>query len=138
MRFLEFLLEFLLHRLQDKRIRDIVWWKRIVAVVLRKLIINYCFIHKIGKIYVNMKTKEVSFEINRKQEAALTKYSGGAKKYFLEEEVFDRLKLILKERNDKEFEASKEEFDQKAAMESLKQRLEEQNELIKQLLEARK
>lgn len=95
----------------------LVWWKRYAIKIMRALVINHCFIHKIGKIYVNMKTKEVSFEINRKQEAALTQFSGGVQKYFMEQEVFGRLNDILKERNEKEFAAFKKEMEDKAELE---------------------
>jgi hypothetical protein len=74
-----------------------------------------------------MRTKEVSFDVNRKQEAALTKYSGKVKKYFMEKEVFNRLKQILKERNDKDFEEAKmkEQFDAKKENQVLKRELRE-------------
>lgn len=67
-----------------------------------------------------MRTKEVTFEINRKQEAALTKYSGGAVGYFMEQEVFDRLKDIIKVRNEQKFEDSMKDFDPKKEIEALK------------------
>lgn len=101
---------------------------------MRWLIINYCFIHKIGKIYVNMKTKEVSFEINRKQEAALTKYNGSVEKYFMDSVVFERLKQILKVRNEKEFEESNKEFDQKKENDFLKEELSKQTEMLNRIL----
>lgn len=85
-------------------------------------------VHKIGKIYVNIKTKEVSFEINRKQEAALTKNSGSAYKYFMEKPAFERLKQILKDRKKEAFEASK--FDQKTATEAIQNQLEKLEKLL--------
>jgi hypothetical protein len=81
-----------------------------------------------------MKTKEVSFEINRKQEAAMTKYDGSVKKYFMDSAVFDRLKQILKNRSEKEFEASKEDFDQKKEIEFLKNALNDQTVILNAIL----
>lgn len=120
--------------MDDKEIEALGWWHKCLAWLMRSLIINYCFIHKIGKIYVNMKTKEVTFEINRKQEASLMKYSGKAKKYHMEDAVFDRLKDILKKRSDKDFEESK--FDQKTETDYLKEQLREQKAMLETLIES--
>lgn len=81
-----------------------------------------------------MKTKEVSFEINRKQEAALTKYSGSIRRYFLEHEVFERLKEILKKRKEKEFEASKADDEIKTENNFIKEELEKHSKILEELL----
>jgi hypothetical protein len=98
--------------------------------VVKSFIINYCFIHKIGKMYVNKKTREVTFEVNRKREAALTEYSGGKHRYILEQAVFDRLHDILKKRKEEEFAEMKNKDDKTSEFAIMKMQVDQINNIL--------
>lgn len=69
---------------------------------------SYFLLHKIDKFYVNVSTREVTFDVKRKQLKALTTKSRFLRwkdnvlgffvdqSFVMEEEAFDRCKKILK------------------------------------------
>lgn len=81
---------------------------RSVEWFVTKQISGYYLLHKIDKFYVNLSTREVTFDVNRKQLKALTTDSKFLRlkelflSYFvdqsfvMEQEAFDRCKKILK------------------------------------------
>lgn len=82
-------------------------------------------------MYVNKKTREVTFEVNRKQVAALTTNSGRKKRFYMEQPAFDRLLDILTQRRAKKFEQIKEEMDNKADYAALKDQLDQVTYILK-------
>lgn len=84
------------------------WILKAVECFVRKQIAGYYLLHKIDKFYVNLSTKEITFDVNRKQLKALTTNSKflRLKKWILrcfvdqsfvmEQEAFDRCKKVLK------------------------------------------
>lgn len=87
------------------------WFQQLLMPVewfVKKQIASYFLLHKIDKFYVNVSTREVTFDVNRKQLKALTTNSKflrfkesffnffSDQSFVMEQEAFDRCKKILK------------------------------------------
>lgn len=57
---------FLLHRLDKSKPYDLKWCGRYTAIIMKWLVACNPFLHKLGKFYVNIKTKEITIEIHKK------------------------------------------------------------------------
>lgn len=66
-------------------------WQQFTVWFLKGRITKYPFLHKIDKVYVNMKTREMTLEINRKQKVIADKT--------ISKDVLKSIKEILSERN---------------------------------------
>lgn len=62
------------------------------------LISKYPYLHKIDRIYVDVKSKEISVEVNQKPKQVEIRnfYSVNINKHMMKQETFDRIKEILK------------------------------------------
>jgi coproporphyrinogen III oxidase-like Fe-S oxidoreductase len=93
--------------LKNRQIAVLPWWQKIPMQIAKKFIITHCYIHKIDKMFVNMRTREVTLKVNNIHERPLTKYSGGGSRFYMSQEAFERLQTILR---------TKEEENHAAAM----------------------
>lgn len=66
--------------------------------LMKKLLANYPFLHKIGFIYVNLHNRKISVNIKGKQEKILTSHKRGKVKssnFKLDAEAFDHVQELL-------------------------------------------
>lgn len=84
-------------------------WSQTTRKLLKFMVNRYPFLHKMDNLWVDIKHKSVTYKINHKQEPILRRHNGIVKNYCLDDENFERLISIIKEKdnNDDECMANK-------------------------------
>lgn len=78
--------------------------KSIIRVIMSPVISisnRYPLLHKINKVYVNLRTREVTVEVDTKQINILSKHmchSGKSEKYLINREDFEQVLKIIREK----------------------------------------
>lgn len=95
---MQIIIPFISNRLDKNQVDELPMWPRTIVKVCTHLITKYPFIHKIDKVFLNMKTKEVTVEVNQKQVEILTTRDNMSQKYLMNQQSFDQIKQILNQR----------------------------------------
>lgn len=73
-------------------------WKAVIFVLY-----NHYYVHKLDTVFVNLQTLEVMIKVNKRYESPLSTQFGSSSKFIMGSETFQRVKQILKTRDEKYF-----------------------------------
>lgn len=82
--------------LTDSEMSDLDFAPKCLVRFLKERIAKYPFLHKIDKVYVNIKTRELTVQVNRKHIKILTENTRKKSEICLmDQEAFDYIKNIV-------------------------------------------
>ena len=73
--------------------------KRFMKRVLTFMVNRYIFLHKMDNLFIDLKLKSIYYKMNQRREPILRMMNGNVKNYSLDNENYERLVAILKEKD---------------------------------------
>lgn len=92
-----------INRLQTTKLNEMPFWKRWTVKAVRFVLYNHYYVHKLDTVFVNLQTLEVLIKVNKRYESPLSTQFGSNSKYIMGAETFQRVKHIIKTRDEKYF-----------------------------------
>ena len=79
--------------------QDLNFLKRFMKRVLTFMVNRYIFLHKMDNLFIDLKLKSIYYKMNQRHEPILRMMNGNVKNYSLDNESYERLVAILKEKD---------------------------------------
>ena len=73
--------------------------KRFFKRALTFMVNRYVFLHKMDNLFIDLKSKSIYYKMNQRREPILRMMNGNVKNYSLDNESYERLVAILKEKD---------------------------------------
>lgn len=88
------------YRLDKKETNELEIFSKYIVKALKGRITKFPFLHKLDKIYVNLRTREVTIEVNKKQEKVLEQIDVfGSRSHLIDQHALDCIREIINSRN---------------------------------------
>lgn len=101
--YLQFFHTFFYCRLDKTKPNQLHFLKRWTVKTVRFLLYNHYYVHKLDTVFVNLQTSEVLVKVNKRYESVLSTQFGSNSKFNMSAESFQRVKQILKTREENYF-----------------------------------